>query len=190
MRWIYCRHCRSEYLSDQPELWICPACMKQITINYLRSKIMPYLKPNFFIKSIIVAILLLIACIFVNAHADGPVYIEGKAGCYQYALLDYNGTLTGNNRPLIIDTARNLAIEKDKVFRSATDEKILTPLGKSIYGRLNKLPDVQSVTISYRQIAVKIFPFPNQWEADKAHPDRKAILNDVLNVIDSVLCGK
>jgi hypothetical protein len=81
---------------------------------------------------------------------------------------------------LVIDTIKPMTHEKSLVAKSPQEvKKNCNKVGQEIYERLMvKEPDVRQVVISYRQIAIVLFPLGSDWT--KMQPKIEATLNRVL----------
>ena len=105
--------------------------------------------------------------------AGEKVFTLGVKNCYEYNL--------DESQVLIINTAAPLTKSKELVVNDQKSTENANDLGKSILGRLDKMPDVNRVILAYRQIAIFKFPFPRTWEQ---------ILPEVLKTTSEVLCSK
>ena len=129
-----------------------------------------------FKKSIALFIIAIFA-IVPSVMAEG--FSVGKKDCFEYSL--------GEERPgsgvqvLIIHTAKPLTVTKDGKITSDKTSTEGNDLGRSLYGRLHKLPDVGTVIVASREIAIVKYPFPRGWDQ---------VLPECLKVVEEVLCGK
>lgn len=84
---------------------------------------------------------------------------------------------------LIINTKAPLMFDKGIAVVNASDVATkCNEVGKALYKRILKIGPIESVAISYRQLAVKITPYPhNLWDET---------LPLVLAEVDSVLAPK
>jgi len=111
-----------------------------------------------------------------NAGEKESPFKAGPKNCYEYSIQ----TLPRGDYPVMIFNVAE-ALTKGKDLQ-AVDVKSLdnaSDLGKSIQGRLSKLPDVDRVLISHRQIIITKYPFPKTWEQ---------LSPEVLKIMDQVVC--
>ena len=115
-----------------------------------------------------IAIALVLAPI---AMAEDQVWENGS--CYRYWLA---------KDTLIIQTGESLTTEKEVMLRSSKEvEKQANDMGKSVYGRLMKMPTVATVVLAPREIAIRLYPYPpNPWGRE---------LGNVLEQVEAVLCA-
>lgn len=124
----------------------------------------------------------LFLCLFstVGWAEEAPnEFKEGK--CFEYKL-DRNEQ---GNGFLLFNTSDQMTNEKGQAARNKKDvEKVCNDLGKAVYGRLMKVPDVSFVAITPRQGAVGKYSYPKQhsWEG--------FLLPIVLKELETVLCEK
>jgi hypothetical protein len=114
-------------------------------------------------------------CFNQLAHADD--WTVAESGCYTYRVIKANDVTA-----ISIQVADTLTLDKGTVARSAKEaEKLLNDKGKTLHGKLFKLPDAQVVSIGDRSIGVRVYPFPTDL-VDK-------VLPQALGIVDEVLCG-
>ena len=128
--------------------------------------------------TILVGVFMIIAGLYGIAKAEEAAseFKEGK--CFEYKLDSENGFL-------LFNTSDQMTKEKGEAARSKKDvEKVCNDLGKAVYGRLMKIPDVSFVTITPRQGGVGKYSYPKQhsWEG--------FLLPIVLKELETVLCKK
>ena len=125
--------------------------------------------------TVLMLLVVAIAAYALAAEKENP-FKAGPKNCYEYSIQ----VLPRGDYPVMIFNVAE-ALTKGKDLQAVDVETLdnASDLGKSIQGRLSKLPDVDRVLISHRQIIITKYPFPKTWEQ---------LSPEVLKIMDQVVC--
>lgn len=124
-------------------------------------------------KTSIIMFIIIAMFMFITPAMAGEGFIQPKSGCYEFKTDDNS---------MLVNTSAGLMLEKGtRAFKAAEADKLCNDVGKSLYGKLMKHPEVAGVVVTDRQVNIVKYPYPKTWQEFQP---------GILEILDSVLCKK